>query len=58
MANPGRNLPKILNTAMVIAVTSFALVNIALFTSMPFSSVRHETAVIVVSCPNGYAEKC
>ena len=47
--NPVIDLPRALNMSMGIAIASFLSVNLAFFASMPFTTIRQEAAVTVVS---------
>ena len=48
MADPRRDLPRVINTAMSVAISAFVLMNIALFTVLPFQSMRDRSVVAVV----------
>lgn len=50
MADPRRDLPRVINTAMRVAISGFFLMNIALFTVLPFQSMRDSSVVAVVRC--------
>ena len=47
MADPRRDLPRVINTAMSVAISAFVLMNIALFTVLPFQSMRDRSVVAV-----------
>ena len=49
MSNSARDLPRVINSSMSIAVGGFVLVNIALFTVLTFQNVREKSTVAVVS---------
>ena len=49
MSNSARDLPRVINSSMSIAVGGFVLVNIALFTVLTFQNVRDKSTVAVVS---------
>ena len=48
MTHPARDLPRVLNTAMGVAVSGFVLMNIALFMVLPFEQMRQKSFVAVV----------
>ena len=48
MADTRRDLPRVINTAMAIAISAFSLMNIALFMVLPFQSIRERSVVAVV----------
>ena len=48
MADPSRDLPRVINTAMSVAVSGFVLMNVALFMIIPFETMRERSAVAVV----------
>ena len=48
MADPPRDLPRVINAAMSVAVGGFVLVNVALYTVLPFQTMRERSAVAVV----------
>ena len=48
MAEPTRNLPRVIGTAMCVSIVGFVLMNMALFVVLPFELVREESAVAVV----------
>ena len=50
MNNPTRDLPRIISTAMSVAIAGFMLMNAALFTVLPFTEIRERSTVAVVSC--------
>ena len=52
MAHPARDLPRVLNTAMAVAISGFMLMNIALFMVLPFEQMRQKSFVAVVCSPN------
>jgi amino acid transporter len=49
MKNPKRDLPRVLHSAMFIVLTSFALMNTALYICLPFESMRTSSTTVVVS---------
>ena len=51
LINPSRNLPRAITTAMIVAIIGFVLMNIALFTVLPFDVVRERSVVAVVFSP-------
>ena len=48
MTHPTRDLPRVLNTAMAVAISGFMLMNIALFMVLPFEQMRQKSFVAVV----------
>lgn len=48
MTHPARDLPRVLNTAMAVAISGFMLMNIALFMVLPFEQMRQKSFVAVV----------
>ena len=48
MNHPARDLPRVLNTAMAVAISGFMLMNIALFMVLPFEQMRQKSFVAVV----------
>lgn len=50
MADPRRDLPRVINTAMSVAISGFVLMNIALFMVLPFQLMRDRSVVAVVRC--------
>lgn len=50
MADSRRDLPRVINTAMTVAISGFVLMNIALFTVLPFQLMRDRSVVAVVRC--------
>lgn len=50
MADPRRDLPRVINTAMMVAIIGFALMNVALFMVLPFQLMRNSSVVAVVRC--------
>lgn len=48
MTDPSRDLPRVIHTAMSVAISGFVLVNIALFTVIPFEKMRERSFVAVV----------
>ena len=48
MTHPARDLPRVLNTAMAVAISGFMLMNIALFMVLPFEQIRQKSFVAVV----------
>lgn len=51
MSDPSRDLPRVIRTAMGIAVSAFVLMNVALFAVLPFDLMRERSAVAVVRFP-------
>ena len=51
MANPLRDLPRVINTAMTVAISGFVLLNVSLYAVLPFQEIRERTVVAVVCCP-------
>ena len=49
MADPSRDLPRIINFAMCVAISSFVLLNFSLFLVVGFQGVRGRSIVAVVS---------
>ncbi len=49
MSDSARDLPRVINTAMSVAVGGFVLMNIALFTVLTFQNLRDRSTVAVVS---------
>ena len=50
MADPRRDLPRVINTAMSVAITGFTLMNVAIFMVLPFQLMRDSSVVAVVRC--------
>lgn len=50
MADPRRDLPRVINMAMSVAIGGFALMNVALFMVLPFQLMRDSSVVAVVRC--------
>ena len=50
MVDPQRDLPRVINIAMTVAISGFILMNIALFTVLPFQLMRERSVVAVVCC--------
>ena len=48
MSDSARDLPRVISSSMSIAVGGFVLMNIALFTVLPFQNVRDKSTVAVV----------
>jgi hypothetical protein len=48
MADPSRDIRRVLNTAMIISITGFVLMNTALYSVLPFETVRERSTVAVV----------
>ena len=48
MTHPARDLPRVLNTAMAVAISGFMFMNIALFMVLPFEQMRQKSFVAVV----------
>ena len=54
MTDPVHDLPRVINTAMGVALGGFILMNISLFTVLPFDQMREKSFVAVVCslrCP-------
>lgn len=51
MHNPARDLPRVLNSTMLIAITAFTLMVAALYIVLPFSTVRDTDTPVVVCLP-------
>ena len=49
MSDSARDLPRVINTAMSVAVSGFVLMNVALFTVLTFQNLRDRSTVAVVS---------
>jgi L-type amino acid transporter 6 len=49
MKNPTRDLPRVINSAMVIVMVGFVLANISLYIVVPMDALRERKAVAVVS---------
>ena len=54
MADPRRDLPRVINTAMSVAISGFVLMNIALFTVLPFQLMRDRSVPAVVRCSHPF----
>lgn len=50
MADPRRDLPRVINTAMSVAISGFVLMNISLATVLPLQRMRDSNVVAVVRC--------
>ena len=48
MADPRRDLPRVINTAMSVAISGFVLMNISLATVLPLRRMRDSNVVAVV----------
>jgi hypothetical protein len=48
MKDPVRDLPWVINTAMIIVIIGFAAINTSLYIVLPFASVRDTNTPIVV----------
>ena len=48
MADPRRDLPRVINTAMSVAISGFVLMNISLATVLPLQRMRDSNVVAVV----------
>ena len=48
MQDPTRDLPRVINTAMVIVILGFVLLNMALYVDLSFSLMREKNTVAVV----------
>ena len=48
MADPQRDLPRVINTAMSVAISGFVLMNISLATVLPLQRMRDSNVVAVV----------
>ena len=49
MADPRRDLPRVINVAMIVAIGGFTLMNIALLAVLPYQQIRNTSVVAVVS---------
>ena len=49
MIDPQRDLSRVMISAMVIAVGGFCIMNVALYTVLPFHALRERSTVAVVS---------
>jgi hypothetical protein len=49
MKDSDRNLPRVLNCAMIITTSSFVLVVIAFYLCLPMGDIRAKTTLAVVS---------
>ena len=54
MSDTARDLPRVINSAMSVAVSGFVLMNIALFTVLTFQNLRDRSTVAVVSLSQCY----
>ena len=54
MADPRRDLPRVINTAMSVAISGFVLMNISLATVLPLQRMRDSNVVAVVRCLTPY----
>jgi solute carrier family 7 (L-type amino acid transporter), member 6 len=54
MANPERDLPLVINGAMITVITGFLLMNAALYICLPFWVIRASTTVAVVRSTTDY----
>ena len=52
MTHPARDLPRVLNTAMGVAMSGFVFMNVSLFMVLPFEQMRQKSFVAVVCSPN------
>ena len=52
MTHPARDLPRVLNTAMGVAINGFIFMNVALFMVLPFEQMRQKSFVAVVCSLN------
>lgn len=48
MTDPSRDLPRVINTAMCVAISGLALMNVALFVVISFRIMRERSVVAVV----------
>ena len=48
MTDPSRDLPRVINTAMSVAITGFVFMNVALFVVIPFETMRERSVIAVV----------
>ena len=48
MTDPSRDLPRVINTAMSVAISGFVFMNVALFMVIPFETMRERSVVAVV----------
>jgi len=51
MKDPVRDLPRVINTAMIIVVIGFSLMAVALYAVIPIQSMRETSTPIVVRIP-------
>jgi len=49
MENPRQNLPRLLNSAMIITISSFTLVVITFYLCLPLEVIRANNALALVS---------
>lgn len=52
MANPQRDLPVVITSAMVIVISGFCMMNAAIYVVLPFETIRTSTTVAVVRLPS------
>lgn len=56
MAQPERDLPRVITGAMITVMTGFSLMNAAIYICLPFEVIRTSSTVAVVrrtpSCPS------
>lgn len=50
MTDPSRDLPRVINTAMCVAISGFVLMNVALFMVISFETMRERSVDAVVGC--------
>lgn len=55
MADPSRDLPRVINLAMCVAISSFILLNFSLFMVVGFQGLREKSTVAVVSLSNAFS---
>lgn len=48
MANPQRDLPIVITSAMLTIITGFSMMNAAIYVVLPFETIRASTTVAVV----------
>jgi hypothetical protein len=48
MKDPIRDLPRVINTAMIIVIVGFVLMNMALYIAVPIQHMRETSTPVVV----------
>lgn len=51
MAQPERDLPRVITGAMITVITGFSLMNAAIYICLPFEIIRTSSTVAVVRDP-------